>query len=386
MATIDVLTSIDIDTTIRNAVDPNTLIALGDPSGHFIQGDISFILTIYKEKQPEDMSSLATDLLLSFSSSTSPDSPVLVVSDAPTVSGGDSNVLTFGVNTATVELQEYLQDLLGREVIIELIDNTVPAFPVVMAQWTYMALNQGFNLAVPVYTNLQHKVAIDPDRAPLVTDDDTQGFSLGSIWLYHNLANPTNAQMFALQNPATGAANWVDMLASGASIVDSVFTRTGDVIAEASDYDASQIDNDSAVAGATVADALNNLDTQNVSNIIGGLQGIGINQTNTSSFGANAAVAPPVVTDGEIVGLSIALTAPLTQGTCEMQLTVNGVAQTAVGQTILLSAGGTDQFDFLVLDTPIPYSAGDRIGHQTVTITANPQGADATLVARIGDT
>lgn len=45
------------------------------------------------------------------------------------------------------------------------------------------------------------------------------------------------------------------------SSVSSVFGRTGDVVAAASDYDASQVDNDSGVAGATVADALDQLDS-----------------------------------------------------------------------------------------------------------------------------
>lgn len=47
---------------------------------------------------------------------------------------------------------------------------------------------------------------------------------------------------------------------SGAGLVDSVFGRVGDVVAQASDYDASQIDNDSGVTGATVAAALDTLD------------------------------------------------------------------------------------------------------------------------------
>lgn len=41
--------------------------------------------------------------------------------------------------------------------------------------------------------------------------------------------------------------------------VSSVFGRTGAVTAATSDYDASQVDNDSSVSGATVADALNAL-------------------------------------------------------------------------------------------------------------------------------
>lgn len=47
--------------------------------------------------------------------------------------------------------------------------------------------------------------------------------------------------------------------AAGMGPVDSVFSRTGVVVAAASDYDASQVDNDSSVAGAFVDDALNNL-------------------------------------------------------------------------------------------------------------------------------
>lgn len=45
----------------------------------------------------------------------------------------------------------------------------------------------------------------------------------------------------------------------GGGAVDSVFGRTGTVAAAASDYDASQIDNDSGVSGATVAAALDTL-------------------------------------------------------------------------------------------------------------------------------
>lgn len=42
--------------------------------------------------------------------------------------------------------------------------------------------------------------------------------------------------------------------------VKSIFSRIGDIVAAASDYDASQIDNDSGVPGTFVSDALNNLE------------------------------------------------------------------------------------------------------------------------------
>lgn len=125
--------------------------------------------------------------------------------------------------------------------------------------------------------------------------------------------------------------------------------------------------------------------TADTNHIVGGVSGIGANQTNVSSYGASAAIAPPVVEDGEVLGLSIALTAALTAGTCEAQVTINGVAQTGVGETLTLTFGGIDQSAFIIFDTPIQYVSGDQVGHQTVTVGASSAGIDATLVVRIGD-
>ncbi len=62
---------------------------------------------------------------------------------------------------------------------------------------------------------------------------------------------------------ATTVQDAIDEVAAGGggggSTVVSVFGRTGAVAATASDYDASQIDNDSGVSGATVKDALDTL-------------------------------------------------------------------------------------------------------------------------------
>ena len=56
----------------------------------------------------------------------------------------------------------------------------------------------------------------------------------------------------------------LDGIESGAQVntVDSVFGRTGDVVAGSGDYDASQIDNDSSVPGIFVSDALDNLNAE----------------------------------------------------------------------------------------------------------------------------
>lgn len=50
-----------------------------------------------------------------------------------------------------------------------------------------------------------------------------------------------------------------DLIGSAVGAVTSAFGRTGDVVAVAGDYEASQVDNDSSVPGATVADALDAL-------------------------------------------------------------------------------------------------------------------------------
>jgi hypothetical protein len=57
----------------------------------------------------------------------------------------------------------------------------------------------------------------------------------------------------------------LDGIETGAQVntVTSVFTRTGDVVAAASDYDASQVDNDSSVVGTYVSDALDTLQDGN---------------------------------------------------------------------------------------------------------------------------
>ena len=57
----------------------------------------------------------------------------------------------------------------------------------------------------------------------------------------------TTGQALLKTSATDYATEWGD-----GGVVDSVFTRTGVVVAAASDYDASQIDNDSGVAGAFV--------------------------------------------------------------------------------------------------------------------------------------
>jgi hypothetical protein len=66
-------------------------------------------------------------------------------------------------------------------------------------------------------------------------------------------------------------ADALDTLSGSSGAVDSVFGRTGAIVAAVSDYDASQVDNDSTVTGASVAAALNQLNSdipQNFSQVL----------------------------------------------------------------------------------------------------------------------
>lgn len=83
--------------------------------------------------------------------------------------------------------------------------------------------------------------------------DAIDGYQIGIVYVPVNYAAPAS--------PIIGAhiAAIDDALASS-GLVDSVFGRVGDVVAVTDDYSASQIDNDSTVAGEQVSDALEYLD------------------------------------------------------------------------------------------------------------------------------
>lgn len=91
---------------------------------------------------------------------------------------------------------------------------------------------------------------------PGVGHDILSGWSVGSRWL-----NVSTGKEWLCVDNAGGAAVWKETTAGAGAAVASVFGRTGAVVAAASDYDASQVDNDSGVTGATVAAALDQLDS-----------------------------------------------------------------------------------------------------------------------------
>jgi len=97
---------------------------------------------------------------------------------------------------------------------------------------------------------------------PSVVDLTITGEEQGSV-LYFDGSNwvqlPPGDDGYALITHDTGAnPTWGAV--SGSSVITSVFTRVGDVVAAIDDYSASQIDNDSTVTGEQVSDALEYLD------------------------------------------------------------------------------------------------------------------------------
>jgi hypothetical protein len=80
-----------------------------------------------------------------------------------------------------------------------------------------------------------------PDASAVAYDNGTSGLTASNV-------------QDAIDEVAAGGGG-------GGGAVASVFGRTGAVAAASGDYDASQIDNDSGVSGATVKDALNALST-----------------------------------------------------------------------------------------------------------------------------
>jgi hypothetical protein len=87
-------------------------------------------------------------------------------------------------------------------------------------------------------------ITVEDDGTPLTTDVTLLNFAGAGVTVTEPVADEITVT-----------------IAPGAAPIDTVFSRTGTVVAEASDYDASQVDNDSSVTGAFVDDALNTLDT-----------------------------------------------------------------------------------------------------------------------------
>lgn len=104
-------------------------------------------------------------------------------------------------------------------------------------------------------------IKLDGTAAPGVNDDSGDGYGIGSIWI-----DTTNDNAYIATDVTVGAANWEQINGGGGGAVDSVFARTGAVVAASGDYGTDEITDDSVYAKPSLTDAL---DT--IANDVGGL-------------------------------------------------------------------------------------------------------------------
>lgn len=185
-------------------------------------------------------------------------------------------------------------------------------------------------------------------------NDTTEGF-LGT-----KLVAGSNVTLTEIND---GGDETLEISASGGTPpVDSVFGRTGAVVALTSDYDASQVDNDSAIPGATVADALNTLGTGRAAFAIWAEENASLsNGAYEWAFGNgdDTANGSGVVVPFDCFIFALGLDHN-TAASATVAVDINGTN----AATITTSA---ERSAFAILGSPVAVSAGDVIGFQTIT-------------------
>jgi len=117
----------------------------------------------------------------------------------------------------------------------------------------------------------------------------------------------------------------------------------------------------------------------------GGVSAVSAGTTKIASMGHDNSIAGiTVFRNGRILGLSVTMTLARTAGTLDFNALINGVIQNGAGETVTIDATNTIS-NFLIMATPIDYSAGDIIELQTSTTGFSPTGSDATLAVWVED-
>lgn len=195
------------------------------------------------------------------------------------------------------------------------------------------------------------------------------------------------SQLYVCTDPTAGAAVWV-ALAGGGGGVTSFEGRTGAVVSQTGDYLASEIDNDSGVAGAQVSDGLNTLNTSKVA--LGGQLGGTVASPDVRGLretGGPTLLTLGAIADGEVLQRS---GATIIGATVSGGPTVLGVDTSVAGPWVAnlpaLPAAGTR---YIVHDTggqaqanaiTVSPNGGDTIEDQTAIYLVT-DGASVTLIS-----
>jgi hypothetical protein len=203
----------------------------------------------------------------------------------------------------------------------------------------------------------------------------THSQGAGDEIVAQNLGSASAPSGYTLE--ADGAGGW-NVIIPPTAPVTSVFTRTGDVVALPSDYDASQVDNDSSVSGAFVDDALDALDTD-ISNHIGDLTNP--HQTDIDSLGSGTlAELNSIITDATLDDSSSPRTptahAPSHSDGGTDEITVHNLGSASIPSGQVLYADGVGGLFFDVIGTaPV-----DSVFGRTGTVVAVASDYDASQI------
>lgn len=233
------------------------------------------------------------------------------------------------------------------------------------------------------YINL-NKVDIERIRGNNVYLND------GSVYNYNNISTPSVASAEALADAIGTFKNEANAATGGGGgSVDSVFTRTGDVVSEAGDYDSDQITNESDVSGSTVSDALDELESQ--ISALGGSEDMVIIFSDGDTITANTLIPPSggeghfTQSMGFIVPRAgqlkeIAFTTGVTSAVASETLTLSirrvalGLGTTGSGTAITVSSG--DVIGSVSLNSGGALGASYYRNNATVSINANVSAGD----------
>jgi hypothetical protein len=109
------------------------------------------------------------------------------------------------------------------------------------------------------------------------------------------------------------------------------------------------------------------------------------NEVVSTSWGSSNTSSPmTVIRDGECIGFSATLESARTAGTVTIRFTINGVQTTGAANELVINATNPS-FHRIILDTPIQFSAGNRITLTATSSSFAPIDNDITVCAWIRD-